>query len=221
LPASSATVSAYLLAMAPDLSRGALGRRRAAIGTTHRQANLPVPSLDRETQKALHTTARKKAATRTTPAPSVAGLRRMASQCPRDLPGLRDRALLLLVAALTRPEQGAGVAGAEEKVPRLFVIGLDAEHVRFTATGMTLQLRTRMDQQDPSRTVMVTRGYTAEGCSVRALEEWLRASDTAFGPVFRKVDRWGNVEHARLGADAWYRIIAQRAVSTRGRKKGN
>jgi hypothetical protein len=57
------------------------------------------------------------------------------------------------------------------------------------------------------------------------LEDWLRASDTAFGPVFRKVDRWGNVEHARLGADAWYRIVAQRAVSPRrrsdARKKGN
>ena len=32
LPASSATLSAYLLAVAPELSRGALGRRRSAIG---------------------------------------------------------------------------------------------------------------------------------------------------------------------------------------------
>ena len=31
LPASSATLAAYLLAIAPGLSRGALGRRRAAI----------------------------------------------------------------------------------------------------------------------------------------------------------------------------------------------
>jgi hypothetical protein len=42
------------------------------------------------------------------------------------------------------------------------------------------------------------------------LEDWLRSSNTSFGPVFRKVDRWGNVEHRRLGADAIRRILARR-----------
>ena len=46
---------------------------------------------------------------------------------------------------------------------------------------------------------------------MQALLAWLRASDTRFGPVFRKVDRWGNVEHRPLGTDAVRRILARRA----------
>jgi hypothetical protein len=30
--------------------------------------------------------------------------------------------------------------------------------------------------------------------------------------VFRKIDRWGNVEHRRLGTDAIRRILARRAL---------
>ncbi len=32
-----------------------------------------------------------------------------------------------------------------------------------------------------------------------------------FGPVFRKIDRWGNVEHATLAPDGLRRIIARRS----------
>jgi hypothetical protein len=37
------------------------------------------------------------------------------------------------------------------------------------------------------------------------------ATDSRFGPVFRKVDRWGNVEHRPLGTDAVRRIVARRS----------
>ena len=52
-------------------------------------------------------------------------------------------------------------------------------------------------------------------CAVSTLEDWLRASDTRFGPVFRKIDRWGNVEHRRLGTDAIRRILARRTPRRR------
>ncbi len=219
LPASSQTLAAYLIECAPGLSRGALGRRRSAISTMHRQAGLPTPVLDPTTHKALRTAAKPKS-TRSASPPNAAGLVRMAAKCPRDLPGLRDRALLLLAAATLRPvrrkERAAGAMdpGGDTAQPagvaRLFVLALDAEHVRFTPTGMDLQLRSRTDEAVPSRTVALTRAMTAASCPVRALEEWLRSSETAFGPVFRKVDRWGNVEHGRLGPDAWHRILARR-----------
>jgi hypothetical protein len=158
-------------------------------------------------------------------APTSSDLRRFAKSCPRDLPGLRDRALLLLVAALARSKRRTGGDAKEatrgtvigEAVPRLFLLALDAEHVRFTATGMALQLRAHADETEPSREVSLTRAMTADACAVRAMEDWLRASDTAFGPVFRKVDRWGNVEHGRLHPDAWSRILARRDESRRSR----
>ena len=219
LPASSDTLAAYLIDSAPELTRGTLGRRRSAISTMHRQAGLPTPVLSPATHKALRTAAKPKS-TRSASPPTLAGLVRMAARCPRDLAGLRDRALLLLAAATHRtdwrskrapgPVDLGGQAAEPACVPRLFVLALDAEHVRFTATGVALQLRSRTDEAVPSRTVTLTRAMTAASCPVRALEEWLSRSETAFGPVFRKVDRWGNVEHGRLGPDAWHRILARR-----------
>ncbi len=190
----------------------------------HRQAGLPTPVLSPATHKRLRTAAKPKS-TRSASPPTAAGLVRMAAKCPRDLPGLRDRALLLLAAATLRPRRRGeratgsvdpgGEAAEPAGVARLFVLALDAEHVRFTPTGVDLQLRTRTDEAVPSRTVTLTRAMTAASCPVRALEEWLRSSETAFGPVFRKVDRWGNVEHGRLGPDAWHRILARRTETPR------
>ena len=218
LPTSSDTLAAYLIDSAPGLSRGALGRRRSAISTMHRQAGLPTPVLSPKNHKALRDAA-KPASARSASAPTGAGLVRMAAKCPRDLPGLRDRALLLLAAATLRPrrrsKRATGTADPGSKaaepagVARLFVLALDAEHVRFTPAGVELQLRVRLDEAVPSRTVTLTRAIAAT-CPVRALEEWLGRSETAFGPVFRKVDRWGNVEYGRLGPDAWHRILARR-----------
>jgi len=210
LPASMATLAAYLLAMAPRLSRGALGRRRAAIGTMHRKAGLPVPVLDLAALAALRRAARRRTLPRPTLPRDAAGFERLAARCLGDLAGLRDRALLLLAAA-TR----------DRRVTQGAVLGLDAEHVRFTAAGVTLHLRRRADEAAPSHAVALTRlvaGMAAAACPVRALEDWLRTSATRFGPVFRKIDRWGNVEHARLGPDGWRRIVARRAERPRRRR---
>jgi hypothetical protein len=49
-------------------------------------------------------------------------------------------------------------------------------------------------------------------CPVQALRTWLDGSATRFGPVFRKIDRWGSIEHHRLGTDAIRRILARRAL---------
>ena len=44
-------------------------------------------------------------------------------------------------------------------------------------------------------------------CPARALGDWLRASVTRYGPVFRKATRWGTVEPAVLNPDAVRRIF--------------
>ena len=50
---------------------------------------------------------------------------------------------------------------------------------------------------------------------MRALEAWLEASGCKYGPVFRKVDRWGSIEHARLGGDAVRDILLSRAKTAK------
>jgi len=233
LPATDETLAAYLLAAAPTLSRGALGRRRAAIGAMHREAGLSPPRLDATSRKALRDTARPANGAAALP-PSAPVLQRAAARCPRDLAGLRDRALLLLVAATRPPVERRENAAPTDPDPandptatrghpviaRLSLLALAAEDVRFTEAGMVLQLRTRSDGPVPDRTLAVLRAGAADLCPVRALEDWLRQSDTVFGPVFRKVDRWGNVEHAQLGPDAWHGILARRGGRPRPRLAG-
>jgi site-specific recombinase XerC len=196
LPAEPATVAAFLTAGAQSLSAGALGRRAAAIGDRHRQRGLASPVKD-PTVKAVLCTARLTATPRRVPPQRPNTLISMAARCPRDLAGLRDRALLLLAA------QGLG---------RAALVGLDVEHLRFTATTVELSVGAGHDSGSGQQTCVVRRGASLAVCPVQALRAWLDSSATRFGPVFRKIDRWGSIEHHRLGTDAVRRILARRAL---------
>ena len=202
LPASPATVAAFLTEAATALSAGALARRAAAVADRHRQSGLVSPTAD-PAVKAVLRTARQTAAPRREPPPSPAQLGRMAAACPRDLAGLRDRALLLLAAA---------------GLDRATLVGADAEHLRFTETSVELALP-EGDAGETGHRVSIPRRADLSLCPVQALRDWLQSSDTQFGPVFRKIDRWGNVEHRRLGTDAIRRVLARRAPRRLRRKR--
>jgi hypothetical protein len=126
----------------------------------------------------------------------------MAVRCPRDLAGMRDRALLLLAAF------GLG---------RAALVGLDVEHIRFTAIAAELSVGAgragERAREEEGRGAQVVVGCVADRtvCPVQALRDWLDTSQTRFGPVFRKIDRWGTLEHHRLGTDAIRRILARRS----------
>jgi hypothetical protein len=197
LPAAPATVAGFLGAAAERLSVGALGRRAAAIADQHRRRGVASPVADPLVKAVLRDARRSDRGTRRAPPPRPAQLVRMAIACPGDLAGQRDRALLLLMAA------GLG---------RRALVGLDVERLRFVAEAVELTLAGDLVCQ-----VAVARTANPSACPVQALRDWLRASDTRFGPVFRKIDRWGNVEHRRLGADA-IRLVLARRSSRRDRK---
>ena len=99
-------------------------------------------------------------------------------------------------------------ARLEEACSIAALVGLDVEQVTFMEAGVDLILHSQLGAE---RTVTVQRLASLNACPVRALKDWMEASDSRFGPIFRKVDRWGNVEHRRLGTDAIRRILARRA----------
>jgi len=199
LPADPATVARFLQASVASLSAGALARRAAAIADRHRQNGLISPAGDPAVTALLRHT-RRTATPRRPPSPRPAQLTRMAAACPRDIAGLRDRALLLLAGT------GLGRAG----LSRVALVSLQVEQLRFTTSGLELTLPGDDRTARPPRVLVVPRGERPGGCPVQALRDWLQASATLFGPVFRKVDRWGNVEHRPLGTDAVRRIVARR-----------
>jgi site-specific recombinase XerC len=197
LPATPETVAAFLAATGEN-SAGALGRRAAAIADRHREAGFLSPAADPTVRKIL-SAARRAATPRRPLPPSPARLVRMAAVCPGDLAGLRDRALLLLAAS------GLG---------RAALVGLDAEQLRFSAAAIELP-DPGVGSRNGSLRRAIPCGATLATCPVQALRDWLDASGAGFGPVFRKIDRWGTIEHRRLGTDAIRRILARRTPRRR------
>lgn len=203
LPAEPAAVAAYLAAQAPLYSRSALERRLAAIGHAHRLRGLDWsaghPAL-RTTLRGIfrtHGSRRRQAAALTS-----AELKRLVAACGGDLAGLRDRALLLL-----------GFAGA---LRRSELVAVEREHLRFTEAGLRLLIPTsKTDGEGRGVELGITRGKRPETCPVRAVEAWLEISDCRYGPVFRKIDRWGTIEHRALGGDAVRDILRKRALAAR------
>ncbi len=203
LPVEPGMLATYLTEVSLRLSPGAVARRLAAIADQHRRHGLIAPTTHPAVKAALKSL-RRAASPRRDPPPTLAVLARMIAGCPGDLAGLRDRALLLLMGAT-----GLG---------RAALVSLDAENIRRTPAGCDL----RVGEDAAEKRLELSRQSDLSKCSVHALDEWLRVSDTSFGPVFRKIDRWGNVEHHRLGADAVRRILARRmpARPRRGSRAG-
>lgn len=196
-----------------SLGLGALARCVAAIGDWHQQHGHPAPGADPCVRSLLHDVrARRRAAKaaasvnagapatpiRRRQPPRPTQLARMAAACPGDLAGQRDRAMLLLAASGLSNEA---------------LLALDREHIQLGTTGaITLTLPVGVAGMAAACRSLIPTGQINH-CPVRALLDWLRTTDTQFGPVFRKVDRWGNVEHRRLGADALRRIWRRRAAA--------
>ncbi len=232
LPATAASVERFLASLTARLRPGSLRRRLAAIVDRHCRAGRAVP--DGAGIRRVLGTAR--AAVPAQPRTSIIGpaqLIRLAGSCPGDLSGLRDRALLLLLASNgpgragcqrqgrtgpteIPPKDGLGSGSAtpdgNAKLARTALLALQVEQVCFTAEGMEIALPDDPDGVSPVQRLLLRRSRHFTTCPVHALEDWLRASACRYGPVFRKVDRWGNVEHRALSPTALRQILIRRGA---------
>ena len=200
LPAAPQTVAAYLASMAATHARSTIERRIAAIGQAHKLAGHPWTPSHPTIRATLRGMGRSHAGVvRRSAALTTAKIRKLVATCADDLAGLRDRALLLIAfaGALRRSE----------------LVGIDREHIVFNEAGLRLTIpRSKTDPDGKGTELGIPKGSRLATCPVRALEAWLRGSDCAFGPVFRKVDLWGNIEHRRLNPDAVRQILLRRAA---------
>jgi site-specific recombinase XerD len=177
LPAAPATVAAFLAAEAGrGLAVNTLRLRHAALRYLHLLAGYPPPTASplvsatfAGIRRAHRRPLRKKTALVVEP------LRAALKAIPDTLPGLRDRALLLVgFAAALRPSELA----------RLDIAAL-ARH----EDGIALFLPWRKnDQEAHGTTVWLPAGQT-DLCPVTALETWLAAAEIGEGPLFRRLWR--------------------------------
>ncbi len=202
MPAAPETLSAYVteLAAVRGLKASTIQRRLAAIAEAHKLAGFASPTEDahfRATWKGIrraYGTAQQGKAAATTP-----DVRAMAEALPDNLKGIRDRAILLV-----------GFAGAFR---RSELVNLDREDVQFPREGLTITLRrSKTDQEGAGAEIGIPYGSNPDTCPVRALEAWVEASEVDSGPLFRPINRHGQVQDSRLTAQSVALIVKNAAT---------
>jgi integrase len=110
---------------------------------------------------------------------------RISKALPDTLIGIRDRAILLV-----------GIAGGFR---RSELVSIDIEHLTFTDDGIIIRLlRSKTDQDGAGVDVGIPYGSKTDTCPARSLKTWITAASIDSGPLFRGVDRHGNLLQARL-----------------------
>lgn len=180
LPASAETVATYLSALAAGGAKFSTVRRRAAaIKFAHETGDSESPTSSRLVRATLAGIRRSVGVAQVKKAPATAGrLVEMIRLCPTTLPGMRDRAMLLL-----------GFAGAFR---RSELVALRVEDLQEVAGGLRVTIRrSKTDQDGAGQEIAIARGDVH--CPVLAVKAWMQASGIADGYVFRPFARNGRV----------------------------
>jgi integrase len=175
LPASPETVAAFLADEArAELAVNTLRLRHAAIRYMHLLAGCPPPTAVAVVSKTF--AGIKRAHRRPLNKKTALVLDRLLpaiQAIPETLPGLRDRALLLVgFAAALRPSE----------IARLVL-----EYVTRHADGIELFLPWRKNDQDARGTRLWLPQGRTELCPVKALDAWLATAAITEGPLFRRI----------------------------------
>lgn len=200
LPAAPETVASYIAECAGRLKVGSIHRRLNAISEAHKATGMESPThhpIVANTMKGIRRTKG------TAPAQKTAALtddiRSMVEATHRGLIGIRDRALILL-----------GFAGAFR---RSELVRLDVEDCAFGKDGLTVTLRrSKIDQTGESRKIGIPYGSNPETCPVRSLQGWIEQASIKAGPLFRSLNRHGQLQAMRLGAIDVARVVKKLAV---------
>jgi integrase len=199
LPATPETIVAYVTERAERWKVATLAKVLVAISVAHQAAGQASPTAHLLVRTVMAGIRRTKGVAPAQKAPAVtADLRAMIGTLADDLLSARDRALLLL-----------GFAGAFR---RSELVGLDAGDVTFTEEGLVVTLRrSKTDQEGVGRKIGVPYGANPATCPIRALRAWLTAAGITEGPLFRGLNRHGQILPGRLSDKAVARVVKARA----------
>jgi integrase len=187
--------------MASHRKASTLQRRLSAISQAHQAAGHPTPTRDIAVRVVFAGIRRAHGTAQTGKTPVLtADLRLMVAALPESRLGVRDRALLLL-----------GFAGAFR---RSELVGLDVTDVTVSRDGLVIRLRrSKTDQEGQGRTIGIPYGSRPMTCPVRALQDWLSYSGIKSGPLFRPLDRHGNMRATRFSDRGVARVVQRAALA--------
>lgn len=198
IPASPATIAAYIAAFADTLAVATISRRISTLSKAHEvlDANPCRSALVRATLQGLR--------------------RRRGTAQQQAKPLLRDDLMLILdrLGTSTRDSRDRALllVGFSGGFRRSELVGLDRADIEHVRQGLVITLRrSKTDQEGAGRKIGIPFGRT-RNCPVAALDMWLSHSGIDAGPVFRPVDRHGYVHTDRLSGDAVSGIIRERVA---------
>ncbi|WP_332878571.1 site-specific integrase [Massilia sp. S19_KUP03_FR1] len=207
LPASTDAVARYLAEHAGTMAVSTLQQRLAALAHWHKEHGFPDPTKAQMVRKvlkgirALHPARQKQARPiqleQLTQIDAwlvnAAALAAQGGRRADQLRHLRDRALLLL--GFWRGFRG-------DEITRLRIEHVDA----VRGAGMTCFLaQSKGDREARGRTFRAPALRTL--CPVEAYLAWIEVSGLADGPVFRSVDRWGNLGREGLHINSYVPLL--------------
>jgi len=173
----------------------AIAEAHKAVGLESPTHNAIVANTMKGIRRSLGTAPAQKAPALT------ADVRAMLDATDAGLIGLRDRALILL-----------GFASAFR---RSELVSLDVEDCAFGKDGLTVTLpRSKTDQEGAGRKIGIPFGANPQTCPLRVLQAWIEQAGIPSGPLFRSINRHGQMQPGRLSGLDVARVVkklAQRA----------
>ncbi len=208
MPATPAIVAAYLTELAdpgddrPPRAVSTIQRRRAAISEAHKLAGRPNPALDPLVKQVMKGIRRQLgvAPKNRKAGLSTADIRAIVSDLDdTHLIDVRDKAILLL--------------GFATALRRSSLAALTVTDIEDHPEGLLIHLRkSKTDQEGKGRHIEVAYGEHHNTCPVRSLRTWLDAAAIADGPIFRQIDRHGNIGTTPLAGNSIARTIKKHAA---------
>lgn len=205
LPALPETVALYLTHCAHGLKPSTIQRRIATISEAHRAKDYESPTKSTLVRSTWQGIRREKGIAPQGKEPALTDhIHMMVDHLPKGkLLSTRDRALLLV-----------GFAGA---MRRSELVGLNFDDVVDTEDGLIVNIRrSKTDQLGSGRKIGLPFGSNPLTCPVRSFRAWIREANIQDGPLFRAVDRHGNVSAERLSDQTVARVV-KRALKASGR----
>lgn len=201
MPASPDTVAYYLADRSQDLKTSTLQRRLSTIAEAHRAAGIESPTKHAQVRYVWAGIRREKGAAQSHMKPTLTKhIREMVEHLPDSLLGVRDRALILL-----------GYAGA---MRRSELVGLDVTDLALAEEGLVVVIRkSKTDQVGVGRKIGIPFGEHPETCPVRAVQAWIEEADIDEGPLFRSVNKHGDVSDRRLSDQVVADVVKRSLVA--------
>jgi len=209
LPANADDVARYIGELAQrGLKTATIQLRLASIAQAHKAADQEPPTRAAAVRmvwagiKRTHGTAQDGKSPLLLEDLRAANARLQRSRSSKRGPRLRlwrDRAILLV--------------GFATACRRSELVGLEVADVVLSRAGATITLRrSKTDQEGAGRKIGVPWGSSPELCPLKALQAWQDAAGITTGPLFRAVDRHGNVGDRALSSDAVALIVKARVA---------